>query len=128
MESVHDFVQWREELASFEHLGLMWRRGPDNVLSGDGRAAPVDGAEFTALIFSLLGVQPLLGRPLIEADEAIGARAQSEIGFSGRPAARKWRGQDQSKNSRHLRASGLRRPFSVSTPEKNLAADGHPSR
>ena len=81
MESVHDFVQWRDELASFEHLGLMWRRGPYNVLSGDGRAAPVDGAEFTASIFSLLGVQPLLGRPLIEADEAIGARDVVVIGY-----------------------------------------------
>ena len=42
-------------------------------MAEDGRAAPVSGAEFTASIFSLLGVQPLLGRPLIEADEAIGA-------------------------------------------------------
>ena len=81
MESVHDFVRWREELASFDHLGLMWRRGPYNVLSGDGLAAPVDGAEFTASIFSLLGVQPLLGRPLIEADEAIGARDVVVIGY-----------------------------------------------
>ena len=36
----------------------------------DGRAVPVAGAEFSPSNFSLLGVQPLLGRPLIEADEA----------------------------------------------------------
>ena len=39
MSSVHDFVQWREELTSFEHLGLTKRRGLYNVLSEDGRAA-----------------------------------------------------------------------------------------
>ena len=42
-----------------------WRRGLYNVLPEDGRAAPVAGAGFTASIFSLLGVEPLLVRPLI---------------------------------------------------------------
>ena len=71
--SLQDLARWREELASFEHLGLMRRRGPYNVLSRDGPAAPADGAEFTASMFTLLGARPMLGRPLVEADEAAGA-------------------------------------------------------
>ena len=39
MGSVHDFVRWREELASIEHLGLIWWRSLYNVLAEDGRAA-----------------------------------------------------------------------------------------
>jgi predicted permease len=68
----HDFVRWREELSSFEDLG-MWRTDLYNVNSDDGRAAPVRGAEVTSSVFSLLRIPPLLGRPLNEADEAIGA-------------------------------------------------------
>lgn len=81
MRSVYDFAQWREQLSSFEHLGLMQRRGSYNVFSEDGSVAPVDGAEFTASIFSLLGVPPLIGRPLTEADEAIGAPDVVVIGY-----------------------------------------------
>ena len=54
MGSVQDFVRWLEELTSFEHLGLIRRRGLYNVLAEDWRAAPVAGAEFTGSIFSLL--------------------------------------------------------------------------
>ena len=79
--SVHDFARWRDELASFEHLGLMWRRGPYNVVSEEGRAAPVDGAELTASVFTLLDGRPLLGRPLVEGDEAVGAPDVVVIGY-----------------------------------------------
>ena len=77
---LHDFVQWRAELSSFEHLG-MWRSDLHNVNSEDGRAAPVRGAEVTASVFSLLRVPPLLGRPLNEADEVIGATDVVVIGY-----------------------------------------------
>ena len=77
---IHDFVQWRQDLKSFEDLGFV-RRGAYNFISEDGRAAPVKGAEVTASVFSLLRVPPLLGRPLNEADEIIGAPKVVVIGY-----------------------------------------------
>jgi len=69
---IHDYVQWRGELSSFVDLG-MGGASAFNVISGDGRAAPVSGATVTASVFSLLRVQPVLGRPLTRADEVPGA-------------------------------------------------------
>ena len=69
---LHDFVQWREQLSSFEDLG-MWRSDLYNVNSEDGRATPVRGAEVTASTFSLLRVRPMIGRMLSKEDEVIGA-------------------------------------------------------
>ena len=69
---IHDYDAWREALGSFESLAAV-RSDPWNVHSPDGRAAEVRGAEVTASIFPLLRVPPLMGRVLIEADEAHGA-------------------------------------------------------
>ena len=67
-------ANWRGDVSGDAQAAAdIWWRSLYNVLAEDGRAAPVADAEFTASIFSLLGVQPRLGRPLIEADEAIGA-------------------------------------------------------
>lgn len=77
--SVYDFVQWREELASFEVLGAAFD-GVYNIISEDGRAAPVEGAEVTASTFDILRVPPFMGRPLIAADEVVGAPAVVVIG------------------------------------------------
>jgi predicted permease len=77
---LHDFVQWRAELSSFEGLG-MCREELLNINSEDGRAAPVRGAEVTASILSLTHVPPLLGRTLNEADEVIGAPDVVVIGY-----------------------------------------------
>ena len=76
---LHDYAQWRE-LSSFEDLGL-WRSDLYGVGSNDGRAAPVRGARVTASVFSLLRVPPLLGRPLLESDEMVGATDVVVIGY-----------------------------------------------
>ena len=68
--STYDFLQWREELSSFGSLGVTTRGASYNVISEDGRAAPVRGAEVTASTFDIVRVRPLLGRTLIAADEA----------------------------------------------------------
>jgi predicted permease len=69
---IHDLAQWRGELRSFEDLAI-GRSDVFNVISEDGRAAPVRGAEVSASVFGLLRVPPELGRPLDESDEGVGA-------------------------------------------------------
>ena len=78
--SLYDFMHWREELATFGALGVA-TTGVRNVISENGRAAPVRGAEVTASMFDILRVRPLLGRTIISADEAIGAPPVVVIGY-----------------------------------------------
>lgn len=80
LRPLHDFVRWREQLESFEGLGI-WRTDVYTVSADGERGAPVRGAEMTASVFALLGVQPMLGRRLDEADERIGAPAVVVIGY-----------------------------------------------
>ena len=68
---LHDFDQWRRELKSYEHLSLS-RSDLFNVGVNGGEPAPVRGAEVTASAFSMLRVPPMMGRPLVEADEVTG--------------------------------------------------------
>ncbi len=77
--SLYDFMLWREELTSFDVLGASID-AVYNLISEDGRAAPVEGVEVTASMFDILRVAPLHGRTLIAADEAIGAPAVVVIG------------------------------------------------
>ncbi|NJD19904.1 MAG: FtsX-like permease family protein, partial [Gemmatimonadetes bacterium] len=72
--SLHDFHRWRRELESFEAIGAA-RTDPYNVISEDGRAAPVRGSEVSASTFDIVRVAPLMGRRLVAADEAPGAPA-----------------------------------------------------
>lgn len=76
---LHDFVEWREELTTLDRMGAA-RTDEYNVISDDGRAAPVRGAMVTASTFDIARVQPLIGRALIEGDEVIGAPAVVVIG------------------------------------------------
>jgi len=71
--SPYDFAQWRDELTAFGTLAMTTRGASYNVISEDGRAAPIRGAEVTASTFDIVRVRPLLGRTLIAADEAVGA-------------------------------------------------------
>ena len=79
--SLRTFAQWREELTAFDVLGAVTMRAAYNVISEDGRAAPVQSAEVTASTFDILQVPPLLGRTLIAADEVIGAPAVALMGY-----------------------------------------------
>ena len=65
--------EWSQELTSFDALGAV-RGSTYNVNSDDGLASPIDGAEVTASAFQILRVQPLLGRPIVSADEVIGGQ------------------------------------------------------
>lgn len=72
LRSVHDYFVWRDEATAFQAVGAT-RADAYNVISEDGRAAPVEGAEMTASGFRILRVPPLMGRVLLESDEVPGA-------------------------------------------------------
>lgn len=77
--ALHDFMRWRGNLASVEHLGA-YRNVGRNLVTDDGRALSTRVAEITASAFPLTRVRPLLGRPLLASDERRGAPAVVVIG------------------------------------------------
>jgi putative ABC transport system permease protein len=71
--SAHEFMAWKERAHSFESLTLIQPTGLN--LTGRGDAVTVSGAQVSAEFFSVVGVQPLLGRTLAPgADQAGGAK------------------------------------------------------
>ena len=67
--SLHDFSAWRDTLESVEDLAA-FRTRELNVIVGSDSAEPVDVAEISAAAFRVTRLQPLLGRPITDADEA----------------------------------------------------------
>jgi len=65
---LHDFAIWREQVRTVADLGaaIVFVR---NLITEDGRAEPVRGAEVTASAFKLMRTPPLMGRVLTEQDE-----------------------------------------------------------
>jgi len=80
LQSVHDFLVWRDQLESIEELGA-YRAIERNLITADGRSEPVEVAEISPVAFPLTRVPPLLGRPLVEADAAPGAENVAVIGY-----------------------------------------------
>ena len=88
---MHDFTGWRRDARAVTDLGA-WRTVRRNLVIGGARPEPVTAAEITAAGFALARVPPLLGRPLVEADERPGAPPVVVLGhtvwqrqFGGRP-------------------------------------------
>lgn len=77
--ALHDFATWRRELRSVDHLSVLALRERSLVL-GNG-AAPVAEAAVSATAFDLVRRAPLLGRPLVAADEAPGAPPVVVLGY-----------------------------------------------
>lgn len=75
-----DFVVWRRALTSVADIGA-YRDVTRNVITGTDDAHPVRVAEMTASGFAVAAAQPLLGRVLTAADEALGAPAVVVIGY-----------------------------------------------
>jgi putative ABC transport system permease protein len=67
--SLHDFSAWRDTLDSVEDLAA-FRTRELNVIVGSDSAEPVDVAEISAAAFRVTRLQPILGRPITDADEA----------------------------------------------------------
>ena len=70
--TLHDFVAWRDALTSVQDLAA-YRDRNWNVIVGDTAPEPVAVAEITAAAFRVVRERPVLGRPLVEADEKTGA-------------------------------------------------------
>ncbi len=62
-----DYLEFRK-LASFSHISMF--TGTELSLVDSGEPSRVQGAEVTASLFPLLGVQPLLGRAFADDEEA----------------------------------------------------------
>ncbi|HSJ09759.1 MAG TPA: ABC transporter permease, partial [Longimicrobiales bacterium] len=78
--TMHEFVQWRERLTTLEQLGAHRTVERNLVVPG---AAPVlvQVAEVSPSAFDVTRVAPLLGRPLIAADEEPGGSDAVVIGY-----------------------------------------------
>src|SRR5215217_5648148 len=79
--SLYDFVTWREQVKTIDHLGaaIPFMR---NLVTEDQRVEPVQGAEISASAFKVLGTAPLLGRALTEQDEEATAPPVVVIGHT----------------------------------------------
>src|SRR6266480_613847 len=64
------FNEWRKQGAVFE--GLAARSFDGFVLTGKGQPENIPGSRFSANIFRLLGIQPVLGRDFLPEEESYG--------------------------------------------------------
>lgn len=79
--SYPNYVDWRANQHSFTDLALV-RREPTNFATTSGDAAParINAARVSANYLSLLGVKPLVGRDLTDADDQPGSAPVVLIG------------------------------------------------
>ena len=76
---LHDYAEWKRQLRTVQEFGA-WREMDRNLVLGDGLGEPVDHVEISASGFRLTRVAALLGRTLVDADEAPDAPAVMVIG------------------------------------------------
>lgn len=77
--NLHDYRAWREQLTLIENIGVSEGVAAD-VETEDGRAEPADGARISPSAFRLVPASPLLGRPLVDADENAASPPVAVIG------------------------------------------------
>lgn len=74
-----DYLEWRRQSRAFSELAAV---DPSTfTLTGLGEAQRVDGAWVTASAFRLLGVRPMLGRPITAADQTHPGAVVLSYGF-----------------------------------------------
>ena len=77
--SLPEYCDYRDQNTSFEGLGAI---GSYNAnLSDTGEPERVQGVRISANAFGILGLQPFLGRTLIDADDRTGAPAVAMISY-----------------------------------------------
>jgi hypothetical protein len=80
-QALFDFGVWREELTTVEELGAFEPVTRNLIVEGRG-AHLVTGAAMHAAGFRVTGVEPLLGRTLVEEDERPGAPLAVVLGHA----------------------------------------------
>jgi putative ABC transport system permease protein len=75
-----DFLEWRRELRTIEELGA-FHPAPRNLVVGSRVPERIQMAEITAAGFRAGRVPPLLGRGLLDSDEAMGAPGVVVLGY-----------------------------------------------
>jgi putative ABC transport system permease protein len=78
---IDDFAHWRDRLTSFATVAFTSIRRHYNLVTDGGLTVPVQGAAVTPSFFDTLRVPPLLGRPLVPADDLPGAAAVVVISY-----------------------------------------------
>jgi predicted permease len=76
-----DFAAWRREVKSVQDLGA-FRLLQRNLITGEGAGEPIEVAEISASAFRVARVPPMLGRTLVDDDEAEGAPPVVVIGHA----------------------------------------------
>ena len=66
--SYRDFLEWRRQAHTFEDLAIFYKRGWSVVTLTGEEPEKVQGAFVSANLFTLMGVQPLLGHVFTEED------------------------------------------------------------
>jgi predicted permease len=69
-----DYFRWKSDVRSIADLSAS-RTLTRNIATDDGRIEPVAMAEVTSGVFGVIGMQPVMGRGLVESDEAAAAPA-----------------------------------------------------
>ena len=70
--ALYEFSIWREQVRTIEDLGA-YTALERNLITETGGGEPVNGVAISASAFRLAATPPLLGRPLLDADEEPGA-------------------------------------------------------
>lgn len=78
---LHDVMRWRTDLQSLEGIGA-YRTIERNLILGDARPEPVRIAEITPSAFRVARAAPVLGRPLLDADERPAAPPVVVLGYT----------------------------------------------
>ncbi len=79
-QAMHDFNVWRRDLTTIEEIGAFRTIGRNLIIPG-GSVEPVQVAQVTAVGFNITRVAPVIGRPLVEADESLTAPPVVVIGY-----------------------------------------------
>ncbi|HYB96216.1 MAG TPA: ABC transporter permease [Vicinamibacterales bacterium] len=77
--SMHDLLIWQREMKTVEEIGA-FRSIERNLIVPGGPAEPVQVAQITAAGFNITRVPPVIGRPIIAADENASAMPIAIVG------------------------------------------------
>jgi putative ABC transport system permease protein len=77
---LRDFLEWRRELRTIEGLGAFWTV-TRMLTAAESAREPIQIAELTAAAFRTARVPPLLGRGLLDSDEAAAAPSVIVLGY-----------------------------------------------